>query len=64
MPVTDERPPTRTTYPPPDENPRCQCWPNQLQAFFCAYGHMTECHYPQTCREANCSHMDRYDPQE
>jgi hypothetical protein len=22
----------------------------------CAYGHMTECHWPKTCGEANCSH--------
>jgi len=23
---------------------------------FCSYGHMLECHYPKTCKEANCSH--------
>ena len=23
---------------------------------FCSFGHMLECHYPQTCDEAECSH--------
>jgi len=23
---------------------------------FCPYGHMTECHPPFTCEEAECSH--------
>lgn len=23
---------------------------------FCPYGHMLECHYPQTCEQAECSH--------
>lgn len=23
---------------------------------FCQYGHMTECHHPLTCEEAECSH--------
>lgn len=23
---------------------------------FCPYGHMTECHHPFTCKEAQCSH--------
>ena len=27
-----------------------------MACMFCQYGHMTECHYPQTCEEANCSH--------
>jgi hypothetical protein len=22
----------------------------------CHFGHMTDCHYPATCEEANCSH--------
>jgi hypothetical protein len=25
----------------------------------CSYGHFLECHYPQTCKEANCSHYQR-----
>ncbi len=24
---------------------------------FCAYGHMTECHYPDTCSIAQCEHF-------
>jgi len=47
-------------YPPPESNPQCQCWPNMLAAMFCTYGHMLECHYPQTCSEAECSHLARY----
>jgi hypothetical protein len=23
---------------------------------FCPYGHMLDCHYPKTCKEANCGH--------
>ncbi len=23
---------------------------------FCPYGHMLDCHYPNTCEEAECSH--------
>jgi hypothetical protein len=52
-------------YPPPDKNPRCQCWPNLMRAFFCSTGHMLECHYPMTCDEAKCSHLAGYvDPAE
>lgn len=46
------------TYPPPNENPKCIC-PNPMAAFFCAYGHMLECHYPLTCDQAQCSHFER-----
>jgi len=38
-------------------NPACRCSP--MQAMFCAYGHMLECHYPHTCREAQCDHYQR-----
>ena len=24
---------------------------------FCRYGHMSDCHYPASCEEANCSHF-------
>ena len=34
---------------------KCQCT-DGMQAMFCMYGHLTECHYPQTCDEAECSH--------
>jgi len=50
-----------TTYPPPDQNPQCRCWPNPMAAFMCMTGHLTECHYPLSCREARCSHLARYD---
>lgn len=45
-------------YPTPDNNPNCQCKGNPLLQFFCRTGHMTECHYPQTCQEAECSHYE------
>ncbi len=44
------------SYPPPSENPRCTCWPNMLAAMFCPNGHMTECHAPMDCEEAECGH--------
>jgi len=27
-----------------------------MACMFCRFGHMTNCHYPATCEEANCSH--------
>ena len=27
-----------------------------MACMFCQYGHMTHCHYPLTCDEAECSH--------
>jgi hypothetical protein len=54
-------------YPPHPEiakqmgvagNPNCIC-PTPMQAMFCPYGHMLECHYPRTCREARCQHFLR-----
>lgn len=27
-----------------------------MRCMFCPYGHMTECHHPFTCDEAECSH--------
>ena len=39
-----------------------------LKCMFCSYGHMTECHHPFTCDEAECSHYyqseDDYDYEE
>jgi len=32
---------------------------NPMACMFCAYGHMTECHYPLTCEEAKCSHYQQ-----
>jgi hypothetical protein len=28
-----------------------------MACMFCHYGHMTNCHYPLSCAEANCSHF-------
>ena len=27
-----------------------------MACMFCQFGHMTDCHYPLTCEEADCSH--------
>jgi hypothetical protein len=27
-----------------------------MACMYCEYGHMTECHHPNTCEEAECSH--------
>lgn len=27
-----------------------------MACFFCSWGHLTECHAPQTCEQAQCSH--------
>lgn len=27
-----------------------------MACMLCRYGHMTDCHHPLTCEEANCSH--------
>lgn len=27
-----------------------------MNCMFCDFGHMLECHYPHTCKEAECSH--------
>lgn len=32
-----------------------------MAAFFCASGHLTECHFPFTCAQAGCGHLARYD---
>lgn len=42
----------------PAANPKCVCSP--MQAMFCVYGHMLECHFPLTCDQAHCSHLARY----
>lgn len=48
-------------YPPPDQNPLCQCKANPMAAFFCQNGHMLECHYPYDCSTAACSHLLKYE---
>ncbi len=27
-----------------------------MACMFCSFGHMTECHHPKNCQQANCSH--------
>ena len=27
-----------------------------MKCMYCPYGHMTDCHHPYTCDEAECSH--------
>lgn len=36
-------------------NPACRC-PDLIASLFCQTGHMLECHYPMSCKEAQCSH--------
>lgn len=31
---------------------------NPMACWFCAFGHATDCHYPETCEEAECSHCE------
>ena len=47
-------------FPPPEQNPHCRCRANSGRTFWCRYGHVTECHYPYTCRQAGCSHLAQY----
>lgn len=47
-------------YPTPEENRLCQCKGDPMKSFWCAYGHMLECHYPLRCGDAACSHLSRY----
>lgn len=32
---------------------------NPMACMFCPYGHMTDCHWPLTCEEAECSHYQQ-----
>ena len=32
---------------------------SSLACTFCSFGHLTDCHYPQTCEEAQCSHYQQ-----
>lgn len=48
------------TYPSPEENELCKCYPDLMKAFFCQYGHAMECHYPMPCDVACCSHLEKY----
>lgn len=35
----------------------CKCTDAGM-AFFCPYGHLTECHYPHDCNTDFCHHYD------
>ena len=35
-----------------------------IACMFCSYGHMTECHFPLDCKEANCSHYQQAELEE
>jgi len=48
-------------YPTPTDNPGCQCGADGLKSFWCAFGHMTECHFPYSCVDAACGHLHKYD---
>lgn len=58
---------TEASYPPPPYiarqlgipgNSKCVCT-NGMYSMFCPFGHMTECHYPMTCSDAECQHFQR-----
>lgn len=49
------------TYPFPQDNHRCQCYPDPMAMMFCKTGHMTESHYPYDCGRAGCGHLSKYD---
>jgi hypothetical protein len=36
-------------------NPHCKCRTVQ-DVLACATGHLLDCHHPQTCEQAKCSH--------
>jgi len=36
--------------------PATQARVDQMACMFCGCGHMTECHYPLDCEEAQCGH--------
>jgi hypothetical protein len=48
-------------YAPPERNDLCRCRGYPLRQMLCSWGHQTECHYPQECREARCAHLEYYD---
>ena len=35
-----------------------------MVCMFCPYGHLTECHYPETCDEGSCNHYGQLDEEE
>ena len=46
-------------YPKPRENSQCHCR-TRSAPMFCFTGHLTECHYPMNCKDAACSHLEKY----
>jgi len=47
-------------YLPPNKTSNCNCLKNEFNPFFCMTGHLTECHYPLSCEQADCSHIPQY----
>jgi hypothetical protein len=47
-------------YPAPEANPLCRCKRDPSRCFWCKHGHLVECHYPFTCLEAGCDHLEKY----
>jgi hypothetical protein len=48
-------------YAPPRTNLACECWDKEpFAAFNCPFGHMTDCHFPLLCKEAECGHVTQY----
>jgi hypothetical protein len=39
-------------------DPNCQCT-TVAAALLCRTGHLLECHFPQSCESAQCSHWQR-----
>ena len=45
----------------PEQAHVCPCRDQGLAPMFCPTGHLTECHHPLECRQAACSHVQRYE---
>ena len=43
---------------PANQNKRVE----MIACALCPYGHLTDCHYPKSCSQANCSHYQREYP--
>ena len=48
-------------YAFPENVPHCNCLHQGAAPIFCPTGHLLECHFPLNCRDAACSHLDRYE---
>lgn len=51
-------------YGTPDTVPFCACRTRgETAPMLCPTGHLLECHFPLECRQAACSHMPVYNPE-